>query len=285
MSDVAHFRFGLKPVSLIHVLGWLLWREIRLETIFCSRDINLKDIQSAMDIRLGRQTKPSDMPLPVDIGNVDTINGFVFANRTKTPDIVIKFNEDGWYVTSCDLDDRGLEFFEPYSLTPRNTRIDLDMKDEFVDEFCDNIDDQYYVYKDINIYKDDMGYFTTCHQIDTKDINVIAEFLGFSKTDDSLIGVFNNIIRVLEFLGMTYNTKLVAFISEHLTKLIQSQLVNQVSLNYVADHRLLGGAKLDFVQLPFNPDYIVSCPAPDKTVIEFINIRTQYSCRVVSEIL
>lgn len=272
------------PTGKIELIPFLSW--CHNQDIYFANDhatLTLDNLLNALCKRLGTTTPRTDsLVLPIDVFNSTKFKGYHRDSESNDALITIEFIDDAWMVTESNLPAQDYEFFQPYEVQERKKRIDLDLTEEFI-YALDNIDDQYFMFKGVNIYKDETGYFTTCHQLDYEDLETITTLLKIPM-GKTTIEIFNTIINVLCILGITYNDKLIEFVSKHINKLNDSELAKKVQLHYVSNYRFIGKAHVNYTQLPFNLDYIVSTPMTSDSPIEFIDIKRNISYRIAAEI-
>lgn len=272
------------PTGKIELIPFLSW--CYNQDIYFANDhstLTLENLLNALCKRLGTTTPRTDsLVLPADVFNSTKFKGYHRDSESSDALITIEFIDDVWMVTESNLPSQDYEFFQPYEVQERKKRIDLDLSEEFI-YALDNIDDQYFMFKGVNIYKDETGYFTTCHQLDYEDLETITTLLKIPM-GKTTIEIFNTIINVLRILGITYNDKLIEFVSKHINKLNDSELAKKVQLHYVSNYRFIGKAHVNYTQLPFNLDYIVSTPMTSDSPIEFIDIKRNISYRIAAEI-
>lgn len=268
-------------IELIPFLSWCHNQDIYFANDHAT--LTLDNLLNALCKRLGTTTPRTDsLVLPVDVFNSTKFKGYRRDCESNEVLITIEFIDDVWMVTESNLPAHDYEFFQPYEVQERKKRIDLDLSEEFIYTLV-NIDDQYFMFKGVNIYKDETGYFTTCHQLDHKDLETVATLLNIPM-GKTVIEIFNTIINVLCILGSTYNDKLIEFVSKHINKLNDSELAKKVQLHYVGNYRFIGKAHVNYTQLPFNLDYIVSTPMTSDSPIEFIDIKRNISYRIAPDI-
>ncbi len=279
-------------IRLLNFLSWVQNSDYRIVTKKISGQgyQYLQQILNRMQKRLGTtQVGMDNVVLPSDLDGSMTID--IYADKIDAeakPIIELEFNSNSqqWTIKKYSLNIfKDIEFFNPYETSIREKIKRITLTEELIEK-CENIDDQYWIFEGINIYKDDRGYFTTCFQLDGKQTDSIATLLGL-EIESNILSIredvkdeFNLIINLGHDLGATYNDVLYKFINENITKLNDTNMVKKVRHNFISDYQFLGDDYIDFVQLPFNLNYIVSMPSDEDKPIIFVNISTGMSFRV-----
>ena len=212
--------------------------------------------------------------------NYTTIQGYLEKGNTHQHVITLEYSEDkGWVFSQCDIELTDIDFYTIWPFLTRPTRIALDLTEE---RLCDsayvNVDDQYWTFDQINIYKDAEGFFTTTTQLDDKDIGSVSILLNCYHYP--LLNIVPNHLQVARLLGVLSHTKFMynqnEFNRTHalLKTYVDTGLAKM--FNFSAHPALTNSKNISgkFTQLPNFPDYIFKV-GTDKEAIDIINIKAQ----------
>lgn len=199
-----------------------------------------------------------------------------------------KFSEEsGYWCCKDEFNLTDIEFFLPYSYVERPSKIKI--SEEIIKE-SENIDDQFYRYKGINIYKDDESYFTTPNQLDNQTAESILSLFGIKDAETRFSikdiknydfkYVFTEIVNVLFTIGFIKSNEFFDLLEEKITGLNKLNITKDIYLDYVADKKILYRESAKFLQLPFNPRYLLST-SNDSNVIKIIDTIEHRSCRIM----
>lgn len=223
--------------------------------------------------------------LPCPDEGYTKLQGLVETGSDFKRVFTLEFEKDeGWFFTQLDISTADLNYYVAVKGPQRPRRIDLNLSDEFLySKDVDNVDDQYWVFNKMNIYKDDIGYFTAPAQLDDKDIGNISLLLGCYRhqlsPQEHVYHQFQTLINVLELTGFLYNENLF----KHCRHLIENyvntgfaKVFNISNLNTGADGK---HSVHKYVQLPNFPDHIVRIGG-EKEVLDIINVRYRNTYRL-----
>lgn len=197
--------------------------------------------------------------------------------------VVIELNEAGeWIIVDCLLNfATNREFYTAMSLKGAPEKIRLNIPEEKTYELFD-VDGIYHMYAGINVYKDDVGFYTTSSQLQDKPLESIYKFFHLTKlvkrdlVDMGKNGKFVEMAKlILNVVGVFYNkelfahvlNKMVSFNGTGLSVSYETSFTN--GLLYVGTHR-----KFTIVPILGN---VAVCASDDTTPITFTDLDTGVS--------
>lgn len=208
------------------------------------------------------------------------IQGYLDLGNKQQQVITLEYIDGkGWLFSQCDIDLGDIEFYSIWPSVTRPTRIPLDLTEQrLLDSAYVNVDDQYWMFDQINIYKDGAGFFTTATQLDDKDIGSISILLDCYHYP--LTHIAPNHTQLARLLGVLSHTKFMYNLNEF--NLTHSLLKTYVEtglakiFNFSENPALSNSKNISgkFTQLPNFPDYIFKV-GTDKEAIDIINIKAQ----------
>ena len=197
--------------------------------------------------------------------------------------VVVELNEEGsWIIIDCRDDfEINREYYAPMSLKGAPEKIRLNIPEEKTYELFD-VDGVYHTYAGINVYEDDVGFYTTSSQLQDKPLESIYIFFHFTKLVNTRLdnmgknGKFVEMAKlILNVVGVFYNKELfahvlnsmVSFNGTGLSVSYETSFTN--GLLYVGTHR-----KFTIVPILGN---VAVCASNDTTPITFTDLDTGVS--------
>lgn len=186
--------------------------------------------------------------------------------------------EEGWLFTKCDVRLTDSEYYCFWGPTICPNRVPLTIDDNWLlDSSVEHVDQQYWVFEKINIYKDNHGYFTTTNQLNNKDIGAIRTLLRCRnhplKETHRAHYIFRTLIDVLENVHILYSEELFRICREILNTFVATGMAKVFNLApdiTKPEDKYTGGK---FVQLPNFPGYMCSLGG-DNVPLDIINVET-----------
>ena len=197
--------------------------------------------------------------------------------------VVIELNEAGeWIIVDCLLNfATNREFYTAMRLKGMPEKIRLDISDDKTYELFD-VDGIYHMYAGINVYKDNVGFYTTSSQLQDKPLESIYKFFHFTKLVKGNLdnmgknGKFVEMAKlILNVVGIFYNKELFAHVLNSMVRFngtglsvsYETSFTN--GLLYVGTHR-----KFTIVPILGN---VAVCASNDTTPITFTDLDTGVS--------
>lgn len=197
--------------------------------------------------------------------------------------VVIELNEAGeWIIVDCLPNfATNREFYTAMKLKGMPEKIRLDISDDKTHELFD-VDGIYYIYAGINVYKDDIGFYTTSSQLQNKPLESIYKFFKLTKlverdlADMGKNGKFVEMAKlILNVVGIFYNKELFKYVFDNMTSFNETGLSVSYKtsftngLLYLKTHR-----KFTIVPVLGN---VAVCVSSNTTPITFTDLDTEVS--------
>ena len=197
--------------------------------------------------------------------------------------VVIELNEAGeWIIVDCLLNfATNREFYTAMRLKGAPEKIRLNIPEEKTYELFD-VDGVYHTYAGINVYEDEVGFYTTPSQLQDKPLEFIYKFFHFTKLVKGNLdnmgknGKFVEMAKlILNVVGIFYNKELFAHVLNSMVRFngtglsvsYETSFTN--GLLYVGTHR-----KFTIVPILGN---VAVCASNDTTPITFTDLDTGVS--------
>ena len=197
--------------------------------------------------------------------------------------VVVELNEEGsWIIVDCRSDFAiNREYYAPMRLKGFPDKIRFNIPEEKTYELFD-VDGIYHMYAGINVYKDDVGFYTTSSQLQDKPLESIYKFFHLTKlvkrdlVDMGKNGKFVEMAKlILNVVGVFYNKELFAHVLNSMVRFNGAGL--SVSYETSFTNGLLHvGTHRKFTIVPILGNVAV-CASNDTTPITFTDLDTGVS--------
>lgn len=202
-------------------------------------------------------------------------------------DIKVYYKDGAWYSpTELNLPD--FHFFKTHHVFTHGDKLRLNGQLDLLAEegSLKSVDNVFHVYKIeegcINVYKDEEGFYTTRHQMESVQPQMVLRLMG--KNVEGMMEdnerILQDTIKLMEEAGTLINIGLFKYIDDIIGKLVKTNLVKTFYL-YQVGHRFTTQPRL-FVNVPIMPDYSISHNRAF-SIIEILNHKTNVSLRLLRD--